>query len=504
MCIPSVPDHRSCISPARSRKTGATAFSCRVVTAYHSVADRAFVQFRIVHRRPFRSGEQANLGVLRRLNVELRDGTDCIAASGEWTDFRDDDCLRFVRQLVSTFLRTRLEAGANPFRRTEMLTLSIAIGSFAAFILAYHTYGRWLSAKIFQVNDSATVPSHELRDDVDFVPTQRQVLFGHHFTSIAGTGPIVGPAIAVFWGWLPALLWVVLGSIFVGAVHDFGALMVSLRNRGQTIGEVAGRLINPRARLLFLLILFFALTVVLAIFGLVIAIIFSLYPESVLSVWVAMPLALAIGVYVYRNQNASLLVPSLVALGILYASVYLGVYYCPITLPASVYIAGSPIVTWTIVLMIYCFIASVLPVWLLLQPRDYINSHQLVVALTLLVAGLAVAGLTGKADLSQSTPAIVAKADIPADAPPIMPFLFITIACGACSGFHCVVSSGTTSKQIAREVRRSVHRLRIHVDGGCSGSAGHSGLLRRCGHGAVRKGCFRNTGSHRRLHPAPR
>ncbi|MDG1893958.1 MAG: carbon starvation protein A [Fuerstiella sp.] len=332
-----------------------------------------------------------------------------------------------------------------------MLTLSIAIGSFAAFILAYHTYGRWLSAKIFQVNDSATVPSHELRDDVDFVPTQRQVLFGHHFTSIAGTGPIVGPAIAVFWGWLPALLWVVLGAIFVGAVHDFGALMVSLRNRGQTIGEVAGRLINPRARLLFLLILFFALTIVLAIFGLVIAIIFSLYPESVLSVWVAMPLAVAIGVYVHRNQKASLLVPSLVALGILYASVYLGVYYCPITLPVSVYISGSPIVTWTIVLMIYCFIASVLPVWLLLQPRDYINSHQLVVALTLLVAGLAVAGLTGKADLSQSTPAIVAKADIPADAPPIMPFLFITIACGACSGFHCVVSSGTTSKQIARE-----------------------------------------------------
>ena len=332
-----------------------------------------------------------------------------------------------------------------------MLTLSIALGSFVAFILAYHTYGRWLSVKIFRIDDTATVPSHELRDNVDFIPTQRQVLFGHHFTSIAGTGPIVGPAIAVFWGWLPALLWVVLGSIFVGAVHDFGALMVSLRNRGQTIGEVAGRLINPRARLLFLLILFFALTVVLAIFGLVIAIIFSLYPESVLSVWVAMPLAVTIGIYVYRNQTASLLLPSLVALGILYASVYLGVYYCPITLPASLHIAGSPIVTWTIVLMIYCFIASVLPVWLLLQPRDYINSHQLVVALTLLVTGLAVAGLTGKADLSQSTPAIVAQADIPADAPPIMPFLFITIACGACSGFHCVVSSGTTSKQIAGE-----------------------------------------------------
>ena len=128
-----------------------------------------------------------------------------------------------------------------------MLTLFIAVGSFVGFIVAYHTYGRWLSRHIFQIDSSAVVPSVELRDDVDYVPTNRHVLFGHHFTSIAGTGPIVGPAIAVFWGWLPALLWVVLGSIFVGAVHDFGALVISLRNRGQTIGEVAGRLINPRA-----------------------------------------------------------------------------------------------------------------------------------------------------------------------------------------------------------------------------------------------------------------
>jgi len=332
-----------------------------------------------------------------------------------------------------------------------MLTLSVAVLSFVGFILAYNTYGRWLAKKVFQIDGDAIVPAHELRDDIDYVPTQRQVLFGHHFTSIAGTGPIVGPAIAVFWGWLPALLWVVFGSIFVGAVHDFGALFVSLRNRGQTVGEVAGRLINPRARVLFLLILFFALTIVLAIFGLVIAIIFSIYPESVLSVWVAMPVAVAIGIYVHKKQSASLLVPSLVALGILYLSVYVGVYHLPVTLPASMLVLDSPIVTWTILLMVYCFIASVLPVWLLLQPRDYINSHQLVVALVLLVAGLAIAGFTGKADLNASTPAIVSAEDIPADAPPIMPFLFITIACGACSGFHCLVSSGTSSKQIASE-----------------------------------------------------
>ena len=137
-----------------------------------------------------------------------------------------------------------------------MITLLIAVGSFVGFIVAYHTYGKWLSKRIFGLDPEAEVPSKQLRDDIDFIPTKKEVIFGHHFTSIAGTGPIVGPAIAVFWGWLPALLWVIFGSIFIGAVHDFGALVVSLRNRGQTVGEVAGRLISGRARVLFLLVLF--------------------------------------------------------------------------------------------------------------------------------------------------------------------------------------------------------------------------------------------------------
>ena len=132
-----------------------------------------------------------------------------------------------------------------------MDTLIVAVLSFVGFIVAYHTYGRWIANKIFGLEDQAVTPSWELQDGIDYVPTKREVVFGHHFTSIAGTGPIVGPAIAVFWGWLPALLWVVLGSIFIGAVHDFGALVVSLRNRGQTIGEVAGRMITPRAKMLF-------------------------------------------------------------------------------------------------------------------------------------------------------------------------------------------------------------------------------------------------------------
>jgi len=335
-----------------------------------------------------------------------------------------------------------------------MSTLLVALASMVGFVVAYHTYGRWLSRKIFGLDADANVPSHELRDDVDFVPTKKSVIFGHHFTSIAGTGPIVGPAIAVFWGWLPALLWVVLGSIFVGAVHDFGALVVSLRNRGQTVGEVAGRLITPRARILFLLVLFLALTVVLAIFGLVIALIFAFYPESVLPVWISMPLAIGIGYWCYR-RGGDLLLPSLIALVVIYGSIYVGAYYLPIDVAelTGLNLTGdfpNVVVMWTFILLAYCFVASVMPVWLLLQPRDYINSHQLVVALVLLVGGLFVAGLSGQADLT-SIPAIAPKENIPADAPPIFPFLFTTIACGACSGFHCLVSSGTSSKQISKE-----------------------------------------------------
>ncbi|HYW81471.1 MAG TPA: carbon starvation protein A [Thermoguttaceae bacterium] len=328
-----------------------------------------------------------------------------------------------------------------------MTTLMIAVLAFFGYIVAYHTYGRWLAKRIFGLDPAAEVPSRQLRDNIDFVPTRKEVIFGHHFTSIAGTGPIVGPAIAVFWGWLPALLWVVFGSIFIGAVHDFSALVVSLRNRGQTVGEIAGRMIAPRAKILFLLILFFALTIVLAIFGLVIASIFKIYPESVLSVWLSLPIAIGVGLWVYK-RGGGLLVPSLLALGMLYLAIYVGAYWWPVVLPAS---WGNPVIIWTVVLLIYCFVASVLPVWLLLQPRDFVNSHQLVVALVILVAGLAAAGLSGKADIVASTPMVVQQDEIPAGAPPILPFLFITVACGAVSGFHCLVSSGTTSKQVACE-----------------------------------------------------
>ncbi len=335
-----------------------------------------------------------------------------------------------------------------------MQTLLIAVGAGIAFIIAYHTYGRWLGNKVFNLSAGFVCPSHRLNDGKDYVPSPKAIVFGHHFTSIAGTGPIVGPAIAVMWGWVPALLWVVFGSIFIGAVHDFGSLVVSLRNNGQTVGDIAGRLLNKRVRLLFLFVLFMALTIVLAIFGLVIAAVFKQYPASIFPCTIQIPIAVAIGLYLHR-KGVNLTIPSLLALAVMYLSVIYGDRGFLDVI--NQWMASWSIMTWVIILLVYSYIASVLPVWTLLQPRDYINSLQLLTALGLIVAGLIYATFAGGAPpvegAARQPLEIVAPAwnFHPAEAPMIFPFLFITIACGAISGFHCLVSSGTSSKQLEKE-----------------------------------------------------
>jgi len=334
-----------------------------------------------------------------------------------------------------------------------MATLLIALLSGIGFIVAYHTYGRWLGRKIFLLTADNVCPSHRLNDGEDFVPTPKSVLFGHHFTSIAGTGPIVGPAIAIMWGWLPALLWVLFGCIFIGAVHDFGALVVSMRNNGQSVGDIAGRLLNPRVRLLFLFVLFLALTIVLAIFGLVIASVFRLYPATIFPCTVQIPIAVAIGWWLHR-RGVGLLGPSLLALAVMYLTVIYG--DVGVLHAINMTMAGWSSWTWVVLLLLYSYAASVLPVWILLQPRDYINSLQLISALGLILVGLVAAAAFGGSALADgSRPALELAAPMvnwnPPGAPLIFPFLFITIACGAVSGFHCLVSSGTSSKQISRE-----------------------------------------------------
>ncbi len=335
-----------------------------------------------------------------------------------------------------------------------MQTLLIALGAFVAYMVAYHTYGRWLSRKIFKLDPSNKAPSIELEDGNDFVPTAKSVVFGHHFTSIAGTGPIVGPALAVIWGWLPALLWVLFGSIFIGAVHDFGSLVISMRNKGQTVGDISGRVLAPRTRILFLSVLFLALTIVLAIFGLVIAAVFKLFPTAIFPCLIQIPIAVAIGLWLHR-KGINLLVPSIAALAIMYLSVVFG-DWGPLH-AFNTTLASWPVITWVVLLLLYSYAASVLPVWIVLQPRDYINSLQLLSALGLVLVGLIVAGLFGfgsgaeKQALEIVAPAARLGENAPAGAPWIFPFLFITIACGAISGFHCLVSSGTSSKQLKTE-----------------------------------------------------
>ncbi|MEM9296582.1 MAG: carbon starvation CstA family protein, partial [Planctomycetota bacterium] len=338
-----------------------------------------------------------------------------------------------------------------------MSALLLAVGAAAAFILAYRTYGRWLGRRVFELSAKAVAPSVELEDGRDYVPTRTPVVFGHHFTSIAGTGPIVGPAIAVMWGWLPALLWVVFGSIFIGAVHDFGSLVVSLRHKGQTVGQIAGKVIHPRVRTLFLLVLLLALVIILAIFGLVIAAVFRLYPQAIAPCLLQVPLAVAIGLWLRKHGGGlmALTIPSVIALALMYAAVVWGDVGALGRFNA--WAAGWPLIVWVGALLVYAGVASVLPVWTLLQPRDYINSLQLVSAMGLLVLGLFVAGIAGGAPVEAGgdRPSLEIVAPMvevgPAGAPLLFPFLFITIACGAISGFHCLVSSGTSSKQLACE-----------------------------------------------------
>ncbi len=335
-----------------------------------------------------------------------------------------------------------------------MQTLAIAIGALILYLIAYNTYGKWLARKIFKLDPHAAVPSVELNDDKDFVPTKKGIIFGHHFTSIAGTGPIVGPALAVIWGWVPALLWVLFGSILIGAVHDFGSLVVSMRNRGQTVGDIAGRVLAPRTRVLFLSILFMALTIVLAIFGLVIAAVFRMYPASIFPCLVQIPLAIVIGTWLHR-KGINILIPSLIALAVMYLTVAYGDAGLLGTFNAT--LKDWPTLTWVVALLVYSYIASVLPVWVLLQPRDFINSLQLLSAVALVVVGLIVAAFIGGAPIEPGAarPALEIVAQpfrpSPEGAPWIFPFLFVTIACGAISGFHCLVSSGTSSKQIQCE-----------------------------------------------------
>ena len=184
-----------------------------------------------------------------------------------------------------------------------MNSVIIIIIAFAGYLVAYHTYGKYLASKIFRLEKNNKMPSEELYDGVDYVPTKRNIVFGHHFTTIAGLGPIVGPAIGIIWGWLPAILWVFFGSIFMGALHDFSTLIISARHKGKTIGDMTGEIVDPGSRYAFQLIMQLLLFIVLSVFALIISTLFMLYPESVIPVWAQLPIALWLGHQIQKRKE---------------------------------------------------------------------------------------------------------------------------------------------------------------------------------------------------------
>ena len=321
-----------------------------------------------------------------------------------------------------------------------MSALVLVFVGLAMLLAGYLLYGRYLSKRVYKLSEVFATPAHTERDGVDFVPTPKYVLWGHHFTSVAGAAPIVGPAVAVIWGWLPAFLWVTIGTVFFAGMHDLGALWASQRHKGRSIGSLSGRYIGPRGRNLFLVGIFFLLLMVVAAFSVVISGLLVSTPTAVIPTWGAIVIALLVGQAIYRLKW-NLTAVSIVGVVALYGLMVLG-DRVPVVLPDSV-LGLTPQAFWIVTLFVYGAIASLLPVWVLLQPRDYINGLQLFVGLGILYLSILLVA-----------PEVVAPSlndAAPADPPPIFPLLFVTIACGALSGFHGIVASGTSAKQLNRE-----------------------------------------------------
>lgn len=327
-----------------------------------------------------------------------------------------------------------------------------ALIALIVYVLGYRWYARLLSKRVLELDDSRSTPAYTQMDGIDYIPTDPKVLFGHHFASITGLAPMLGPAIAVIWGWAPAMIWVVCGALLIGCVHDFTALVISARHDGSSVGTIAESYLSKRARVLFLLIIFFGVSLAMGVFVFVISKLFGLYltppdapkpiegyPQAVFpSLWL-MLIAVVSG-WLMQHKGVSLRSIVLIGFPLSLLGIWIGLYlkqnewYDPSWWPSQN--------LWTIGLLLYAFAASVLPVWSLLQPRDFLNSLLLYLGLGLAYIGLFVG------QPSFDAPAFVPE---PVGAPPMLPFVFILIACGAASGFHGLVSSGTTAKQLDRE-----------------------------------------------------
>lgn len=301
----------------------------------------------------------------------------------------------------------------------------------ALFFIGYSTYGRFLSNR-FKIDNRNIPPSQALYDGIDYVPAKSPVLFGHHFASIAGAGPIVGPVIAAAFGWVPVILWIILGSLFIGGVHDFSAIVASVRHKGKSIASVSEKYLGVTGKRLFLLFSWSALILVIAVFINIIADTFTKTPAAATSSSIFLILAVIFGLVVYRLK-VPLWLATLIGVVLLFAGVGLGQ---ALPLQASK-------ITWQLLLIGYVFVASVTPVWILLQPRDYLNSF--------LLYALVIGGPIGSIYRHPQIHLAAFTTFQVNNLGTLFPILFVTIACGAISGFHSLVASGTTSKQIEKE-----------------------------------------------------
>lgn len=314
-------------------------------------------------------------------------------------------------------------------------------GGLVLLLLGYRFYGTFVASRL-GVGELQATPAHTMRDGVDYVPARRAILMGHHFASIAGAAPIIGPVLAAQFGWAPVFVWIIIGAVFMGAVHDFTSLVASVRHEGRSIGMIIERYLGRTGKLLFLLFAWSALILVIAVFTLVVARTFVTSPEVATASMLFILLAVAFGVAIYRLK-VNFVIGSVVGVVLLGVCLYLGVLF-PFPRLFPVEGDGDPMLQfWHVALLVYVFIASVLPVNILLQPRDYLNSFLLyaVVGLSVIAVFVAPPAIRGDAFIGLEVDKVG----------PIFPMLFVTVACGAISGFHSMVASGTTAKQLNRE-----------------------------------------------------
>ncbi|MBR4172035.1 MAG: carbon starvation protein A [Kiritimatiellae bacterium] len=315
----------------------------------------------------------------------------------------------------------------------------------ACFLLAFFFYSSFIARKL-GVDPQKPTPAHAMRDGIDYVPAHPMMLYGHHFATIAGAGPIIGPVLAAQFGWAAVALWIVLGCIFIGAMHDMVTLFLSVRHQGKSIGSIIEDVLGRPGKMIFLLFCFATLVLVMAVFTGQVAAAFVSDPEVATSSLLCIFEAAIFGICIYRLKW-SVFVASFLFVPVMFLLVWVGVVFpCDLTSLFGV-TAETAKTIWVIVLFVYCFSASTLPVWLLLQPRDYLNSYLLYVMLALGLVGVFVTcphiGIDAFTGFSVTTAAKGTQH--------LFPLLFVTVACGACSGFHALVASGTTSKQLDSE-----------------------------------------------------